>query len=233
MGCTMNLRGRNLVLLALVPGGLVLARAVLQRMFALWSGSPFDLFGSAAIAIKFALYSCAGLLLVLAVQLFQKRRYAAWLPACVALAILIADQTPRPVDLWGYSYMDSAIWRIGYLTTCITPHIPADVPMQSKATPAVPPFTRIDAHTPLGAIQITSGRGSLRTFRWDGITRSLELHPPERNSEGNSLFFTRRYGPDGVRRPWYDWAEHNGIVRGEEWEGVKSFRTQADAEAWL
>jgi hypothetical protein len=229
----LNLRGRIVVLVALVPAGLVLARAVLQRLFALWSGSPFDLFGSASIAIKVALYCSAGLLLALAFKSFLKGRRAAWLPACAAIAIFISDQTPRPADLWGYSYMDSAIWRIGYLATRIAPYSPADSPTESKATPAIPPLTRIVAHTRVGEIQITSGRGRLRTFRWDGVTRSLELQPPESGTEGDSLFFTRRYGRDGVRRPWYDWAEHNGIVCGEEWEGVKSFRTQADAEVWL
>jgi hypothetical protein len=228
-----NLSRRWLVFLALLPCGFVLARAALQRMFALWSGSPFDLFGVAAVVIKVALYAGAGGLIVLVFELFRKRRGTAWLAACAALAILIGDQTPRPADLWGYSYVDSAIWRIGYLATRVAPYHPSDAPLQSMATPALPPLTRVDAHTPVGDIQITSGRGSLRTFRWDGVTRSLEILSPETSSENESSFYTRRFGRDGIRHPWYDWAEHRSIVRGEEWEGVKSFRTQADAEAWL
>jgi hypothetical protein len=191
------------------------------------------MFGVAAIAIKVALYACAGLLLGVAFRLVRRRRGVASLPACAALAILAADQTPRPVDLWGYSYLDSAIWRAGYLATRLAPDHPTDAPLQSNATPAIQPLTQVDARTPIGAIRITSGRGKLRTFTWDGVTRSLDLLPPETSSEDESRFHTRRHGRDGTRHPWYDWAEHQGIVRGEEWEGVQSFRSQADAEAWL
>ena len=222
-----------LLVAGLLPSGLMLAWALFLRLSATWSGSPFDLFGSAAITIKVTLYACAGLLLAYAILHVEKRKGVAWVPACAALAILGADQTPRPVDIWGYSYMDSAIWRIGYLVSRIAPPRPSDGQLVSKATPALPPLTRVDARTLAGGIQIRSGKGRLRPFTWDGVTRTLELLPPETGSGAETCFYTRRFDSDGVRQPWFDWAEHKGIVRGEYWEGVQEFQSQAEAEAWL
>lgn len=210
---------------ALVPSGCVLARSTVQRVFALGPDVPFEPFGDAWIPIKVGLYACAGLLAALALKRLQSSKRAAALPGCVALVIFAADQLPR-----GSSYLDAGIWRIGYTVSQLAPYKPTDGPLQSKESPALPPLTRVDVRTPVGPLSIATGTGRLRTFTWDGVTHSLELYPPD---EFVSYFHTRRHKRGGIREPWYDWPEHKGIVCGEEWESVKSFHTQSEAEAWL
>lgn len=222
-------RWRLALPIAFVPAGLVLARSALQRLFALGPDAPFEPFGDAWIPIKVALYAVAGLLTVLAFkdQQVPKRKRA--LVAFFALAIVAADQLPPSKGRWGNSYLDAGVWRIGYMASRISPYQPTDSPLQSKEPPALPPLTRVDVRTSVGPLSITTGRGALRTFTWDGISRSLELHPPD---EFVSSFHTRVHRKV-IRQPWYDWPEHKGIVRGEEWECVRSFSTTAEAEAWL
>lgn len=84
---------------------------------------------------------------------------------------------------------------------------------------------KITATTVTGTITITAGKGLMRSYTWEGETRSLIMFPRK----------ARWYGSMGV----YDaavgdiWQEHNGIRRGVVDEGQQHFDNEESALEWL
>ena len=155
-----------------------------------------------------------------------------WPRLLLACCLLAADFLPFN-RAWGVSLVDEGIDRIGYLVSRLSPPQPHDDPTPPGPKPVLSPMTQLVAHTPEGEITIASGHGLLRTYSWEGATRSLELIPPSRDLYGEQHFHTRHDSPDGERTPAYDWQEFRGIVRGEAWESEQHFQTLNEAEAWL
>lgn len=84
---------------------------------------------------------------------------------------------------------------------------------------------RITATTGTGTIRIDAGKGLLRTYTWEGASRSATL---EARTE-------RWYGSLGAYYPGpgEHWENHGGITRGVLQEGQQHFPDKAAALAWL
>ncbi len=87
------------------------------------------------------------------------------------------------------------------------------------------PGMGIIANTTQGQIVIVAGDGFVRSFTWEGATRSVELYPRH----------SRWYGSLGLYfpGPGDHWAEHRGITRGVLEEGVQHFGTLPEAIHWI
>lgn len=85
--------------------------------------------------------------------------------------------------------------------------------------------TLIDAEIPSGKISIRAGQGFIRSYTWDGSTRSVSLWPRPQ----------RWYGSFGIYfpGPGEHWKSNRGITRGVLDEGLLWFKTNKDAVDWL
>lgn len=83
----------------------------------------------------------------------------------------------------------------------------------------------IRAKTPNGEISIKARNGLIRSYTWDGASRTAELWPRK----------SRWYGSFGAYfpGPGLHWDDHNGIKRGVLDEGQQNFLTIEEATAWL
>jgi hypothetical protein len=204
----------------------------LMQSFASWSGGAFDRGGQNWIWLKCGYYGLVGLLFGLALMLALTKYSKWWLLIFVGFAMVILDFVPRD-ELWNCSYVDQAIDYVGYAISRMFPYVPHDVEIPPGHSPVIPPLTHVTVETPKGRLGIKSGHGLLRTYEWDGVTRSLELLPPESGRYGDHSFHSRRSLNSGERVPSYDWVEHNGITRGEAWESQMNFKSLQQADAWL
>jgi len=83
---------------------------------------------------------------------------------------------------------------------------------------------RITAITPQGTILIYAGDNDVRTYIWDGTSRSVKMTPRKK----------RWYGSLGLYYPGNEiWAEHNGISRGVFEEGQMHFDSDEEALGWI
>ena len=83
---------------------------------------------------------------------------------------------------------------------------------------------RITAITSEGTILISAGDDYVRTYVWDGVSRSIKMTPRKK----------RWYGSLGLKYPGYDtWEEHNGITRGVFDEGQMHFDSVEEALGWI
>jgi len=220
-------RSLHLALWFLGPSILAFLWFSLIRAFATWEGTPFEPLGFGWICLKSGYYGVVGLLFGFAILQGSRTRFV---PLLLGVALIGAEQLLR--DPSGVKYLNIAIDRIGYYVSRTSPPVPHDSPLRAGPLPAIPPLTQVTAHTPLGVLRITSGHGLLRTYTWDGVSRSLELIPPDPGPYGERSFHTRVFR-HGERVPWHDWEDHSGITRGEAWESRKDFSTLAEADAWL
>lgn len=87
------------------------------------------------------------------------------------------------------------------------------------------PGASISAETATGMITIKAGKGLLRSYTWEGATRSVEMGARK----------VRWYGSLGLAfpGPGDHWKEHNGITRGVLEEGQMRFTTVAAAMKWI
>ncbi len=87
------------------------------------------------------------------------------------------------------------------------------------------PNSSITAETSTGTITITSGKGLMRSYTWEGATRSVEMEARTK----------RWYGSLGLSfpGPGDHWKEHNGITRGVLEEAQIRFTTVAAAMKWI
>jgi hypothetical protein len=94
-----------------------------------------------------------------------------------------------------------------------------------KVEVVLSPGMRITATTPAGTIAITAGEDFLRSYTWEGATRSVEMWPRGQ----------RWYGSLGLYYPGpgEHWEEHNGITRGVLEEGQQRFKSVPEALTWL
>ncbi len=83
----------------------------------------------------------------------------------------------------------------------------------------------IRATTATGTIEISAGKGLLRSYTWNGATRSAKLVPRTK----------RWYGSLGAYYPGpgEHWKDHEGITRGVLQEGQQHFRTSDEAQEWI
>lgn len=108
------------------------------------------------------------------------------------------------------------------------PDVPPDneVVMSDGMTITVKPGSRI--HPPeyqLESIKITATKGRMRSYTWEGETRSVIMW-----ARG-----ARWFGSMGIYYPGpgYHWKKHNGIRRGVLEEGQRHFDTVESALKWL
>ena len=87
------------------------------------------------------------------------------------------------------------------------------------------PGMKITATTSAGIITITAREDFVRSYTWEGATRSVEMEPREE----------RWYGSLGLyyAGPGDHWDVHNGITRGVLEEGQQHFKTLQEAIHWL
>lgn len=87
------------------------------------------------------------------------------------------------------------------------------------------PESSITADTATGTITITSGKGLMRSYTWEGATRSVEMEARTK----------RWYGSLGLSfpGPGDHWKVHNGITRGVLEEAQIRFTTVAAAMKWI
>ena len=87
------------------------------------------------------------------------------------------------------------------------------------------PGMTITAQTNTGIIAIIPGPNLMRTYAWEGASRSAMLFPRTE----------RWYGSLGAYYPGPGdhWAEHNGITRGVLQEGQQHFGSEQQATDWL
>lgn len=100
-----------------------------------------------------------------------------------------------------------------------------DGPIPPGTEVVMAPGSSISAETSMGEITITAGKGLLRSYTWDGATRSVEM----------GVRKVRWYGSLGLSfpGPGDHWKEHNGITRGVLEEGQMRFKTVAAALKWI
>lgn len=100
-----------------------------------------------------------------------------------------------------------------------------DGPIPKGTEVVMAPGSSITAETSTGTITITAGKGLLRSYTWEGATRSVEM----------GARTTRWYGSLGLAfpGPGDHWKEHNGITRGVLEEGQMRFTTAAAAMKWI
>jgi hypothetical protein len=194
-----------------------------------WSGGSFDQFGENWIRLKCAYYGVIGLLVGLIFMLVLTRSARNSLLFCIPIAMIVVDFLP-PDELWSCSFVDKTIDFVGYSISRIFRYTPQDSPVPSGTSAVLSPMTCLEVETPKGRLSITTGHGLLRRYTWDGVSRSLELIPP--NKQDNS-FHTRHYSANRERVASYDWQIHNGITRGEAWETRINFKSVRDADVWL
>jgi hypothetical protein len=97
------------------------------------------------------------------------------------------------------------------------------IPPQTEAV--MTPGMKIFAKTPACELTITAGRGRMRSYTWEGATRSIETIPrPERWDGSFGLYFP---GPGN------HWFPHHGITRCVADEGQLNFSTVQMAQEWL
>ncbi len=96
-----------------------------------------------------------------------------------------------------------------------------DGPIPAGTEAVMAPGSSITAETATGSITITAGKGLLRSYTWEGATRSVEMRAREGKSKGSL----------GTEDP--SWKEHNGINRGMLDEGNLRFATAAAAMKWI
>ncbi|RYD26563.1 MAG: hypothetical protein EOP87_22555 [Verrucomicrobiaceae bacterium] len=87
------------------------------------------------------------------------------------------------------------------------------------------PGMRIETTTAAGKISVAAGKDFLRSYTWEGETRSATLFPRTE----------RWYGSLGAYYPGpgEHWKEHNGITRGVLQEGQQHFKDANEAQAWI
>lgn len=100
-----------------------------------------------------------------------------------------------------------------------------DGPVPKGTETVMAPRSSITAETSTGIITITAGNGLLRSYTWEGATRSVEMGARRQ----------RWMGSLGIAfpGPGDHWKEHNGITRGVLEEGQMRFTTSAAALKWL
>ncbi len=100
-----------------------------------------------------------------------------------------------------------------------------DRPIPKGTETVMPPNSSITAETTTGTIKITAGNGLLRSYTWEGATRSVEMGARR----------TRWYGSLGLAfpGPGNHWKPHNGISRGVLEEGQMRFTSMAAAMKWI
>lgn len=87
------------------------------------------------------------------------------------------------------------------------------------------PGMRITANTPAGSMTITAGEGLVRSYTWEGSTRSVEMVPRAERWHGSlGLYYPG---------PGEHWKEHHGIARGVVEEGQQHFQTVDEAMKWI
>ncbi len=100
-----------------------------------------------------------------------------------------------------------------------------DGPIPAGTEVVMAPGSSITAETSTGTITITAGKGLMRSYTWDGATRSVEMGVRKIRWNGSlGLAFP---GPGD------HWKENNGITRGVLEEGQMRFNTVAEAMQWL
>jgi len=77
----------------------------------------------------------------------------------------------------------------------------------------------------LGALEIRAGAGFMRSYTWDGETRSVDLWPRDKRWLGS---FAAYYPGPGSH-----WKSNHGITRGVLQEGQMHFDTIEAAQNWL
>lgn len=100
-----------------------------------------------------------------------------------------------------------------------------DSPIPAGCEIVMAPNTKITATTPVGTIQIVSGSGLMRTYTWEGETRSVEMWARTKRWMGSKGM----YFPG----PGEHWNPVNGITRGVLEEGVQNFRSTSSALKWI
>lgn len=100
-----------------------------------------------------------------------------------------------------------------------------DGPIPAGAEVVMAPGSSITAETSTGTIKITAGKGLLRSYTWEGATRSVEMGAREKRWQGSL----------GIGWPGSGdhWKEHNGISRGVLEEGQMRFTSVAAAMKWI
>jgi len=224
---------QTLILLLWFAAGMLAEFSLLteRASFMSWSGSYFQSFGPGWIWLMSLWYGIAAILLGTTLLFFFTKPRLSWIPLLFCITMVATDHFPRQ-EPWQESYTDKCIYWFGYACSLISPQRPQDKPIPEGLRPVIPPRTRIQAETPLGRIAITSGNGLLRTFEWDGVSRSLELLPPDQSQYGDPSFHSRHH-VGSLRTPSYDWSEHKGITCGETWESYKNFDSVDAASGWL
>jgi len=151
---------------------------------------------------------------IVATALFQQHQW------------LITNDEPRShfIVETGY-YLTYAPFTGGKATTTDA-KIPAGCPQ------CIAPSTQVeirDGNT--GIYCITTGKGLLRTYTWNGASRSLVLFPGN-GSDGRYLGYPRDYGAS-EHWPAFDWPMHDGIARFKTYESIKNFKSVDQAAKWI
>lgn len=187
----------------------------------------FDKLGTHWIILKSLGYG--GVTLILGVSLMQCMKNARhwWLIAVVAVSFVILDCIPFEDD--DKTIFDRAIAHGGYLVSRIHPYEPVDAPLPKEQKFVIPPNHKVIATTPLGEISLTAGNGSLRTIRWEGVTRKLALISSHgKSSIAGFDFRSSQADPSG-----YIWEMHQGIAKCHYSEVLKNCHNSKEAAAFV
>jgi hypothetical protein len=115
-------------------------------------------------------------------------------------------------------------WAANHLLGAIASQV-TDGPVPAKNEVVMTPGMQITATTPTGTITVTAGQGLLRSYTWEGATRSVEMEPRSERWHGSlGLYFPG---------PGYHWEEHNGVARAVVEEGQQHFETSEEAVRWI
>lgn len=100
-----------------------------------------------------------------------------------------------------------------------------DGPVPPENEVVMTPGMRITAITPNGTIIVTAGKGLMRSYTWDGATRSVDMWPRAERWYGSlGLYFPG---------PGYHWREHGGITRCVVEEGQQHFESTEEVLRWI
>lgn len=186
---------QNLLFLALAFIIPCLSHLLLQTTLnAFTSGASWDPFeprGSAWIAIKSIYYGTIGLLAGMAIsQIVKPPGPLALLLCATAVALGTLDMRLNFDDDNEVRNSEKLIALIGEGVLKFFPYIAQDTPLPADANAILAPGQTVIAKDKATGTKmtITAGSGSMRTFCWDGVTRSVDVFKEDNEIFSNVVF---------------------------------------------
>lgn len=168
------------------------------------------------IFFKSFLCGCISWMFCIALIQHMQQSEHLWLSTLVIVCLVFLNSFPVVGN--GLTLFDRVVAYCGYLVSRIHPYEPVDAPLPEGQKPVIPHNHKLSAATSLGAIELIAGTGTLRTIKWDGVTRQIALIRNERRSWFDGFDFrSSKVEPTG-----YIWKMHRCIAKCHYYEAIKN-----------